>query len=77
MNNSGKSLRMFLEFQKAIEQGKTAEYHHPDYVVMSRKRYDEISCKNGIERIQNFLKNAPQHSWVDTVLDICRESLKP
>jgi hypothetical protein len=36
---------------------------------------DEAQARAGYERIQKFLEGAPQSSWIDTVLDICRESL--
>ena len=29
----------------------------------------------GLINIQNLLKHAPQSAWVDSVLDICRETL--
>jgi len=38
----GKTLRQFQEFQKAIEEGKTAEWHGKDYVVLSRNQYEKL-----------------------------------
>jgi len=29
-------------FLRECEAGKTAEYHHPDYVVMSREQYNKL-----------------------------------
>lgn len=39
----GKTAHQFEIFQQAIEEGKTAEWHGPDYVVLNRKRYDELT----------------------------------
>lgn len=45
-NNSprayGKTLRQFKQFQEAIEEGKTAEWHGKDYVVLSRNQYEKL-----------------------------------
>lgn len=39
---SGKTIRQFEQFQEAIEEGKTAEWHSKDYVVLSRNQYEKL-----------------------------------
>lgn len=41
----GKTAYFTEIFIKECKDGKSAEYHHPDYVVMSRKQYDKIQRK--------------------------------
>ena len=45
---SGKTLRQFEQFQAAIREGKTAEWHGKDYVVLSRNQYEKLKKKEGI-----------------------------
>lgn len=39
----GKTAHFTDIFLKECKAKKTAEYHHPDYVVMSRKQYEKIT----------------------------------
>ncbi len=39
---AGKDFEMFLQFKAAIKAGYTMEIHGPDYVVLSRKRYEQV-----------------------------------
>lgn len=41
----GKTFGQFLEFLTAIKSGLNSEIHGPLYVVMSRKRYDEVMMR--------------------------------
>ena len=40
--NFGKNMIAFNNFINNCEENKSIEYHHPEYVAMSRKRYEDI-----------------------------------
>jgi hypothetical protein len=39
----GKSTLVNNSFLAGAKKGESVEYHHPDYICMSRKRYEELS----------------------------------
>jgi hypothetical protein len=41
----GKNFQTFLWLCETIRLKKTSEIHHPNYVVMSRERYNELIKK--------------------------------
>lgn len=45
MKSFGKNSWVLNEFLRHCYEAKKAEYHALDYVVMSRKRYEEVMAK--------------------------------
>lgn len=47
MKDLGKQTWVLKEFLRHCYEAKSAEYHALDYVVMSRKRYEDLTGKRG------------------------------
>lgn len=47
MKDLGRQTWVLKEFLRHCHEAKNAEYHAVDYVVMSRKRYEQLVPPNG------------------------------
>lgn len=71
----GKSFRQFQEMIAAVKTGKTIEMHGVDFVVMDRKRYEELTTaleKQRGEIIREIVQDVKENtglSWSSEDVD--------